>query len=306
MSFDLRLDPASPFARGFVGVGLGIDVHNDDPDWRALLRGGLPFDFFEVYTRGLVAGAREVRAAAGDLPLLYHDDDLDPILPGGPRPEALALAKENLAATGAPWCVSELATRRLGARYLDFFQPLLLTDEAARVAAGNLRALDRALPGRVVAENPPFQLPVGPLHVLEVMARTIDAADVPCVLDLGHLYSFALCRGLPPLAGLDAFPLERVVELHVAGADVDRRRGPPIYRDAHGGAELLPEVLALLAEVAPRCPSLRAVTIEVEEATLDRVARQLEQTRAAVRPLLDARPAQAGRRPGKGAARGRG
>lgn len=292
MTLDLRL-PDGPFAREFVGVGVGIDVHNDQPDWRRLLKERLPFDFFEVYTRGLVAGAREVRAAAGDLPLLYHDDDLDPIVPGAPSEASLAAARENLAAVGAPWCVSELATRRLGARYLDFFQPILLTDEAARVAADNLSRIDAALPGRIVAENPPYQLPVGPLHVLEVMARAIDLADVPCVLDLGHLYSFQLCRGLPPLAGLDDFPLERVVELHVAGAELDRRWGPPLYRDAHGAADIAPEVLEMLGEVAPRCPNLRAVTIEVEEATIGRVKDQLRQTRAAVRPLLERRPARA-------------
>src|SRR5262245_13388975 len=114
-SWDPRIDPRSPFARGFVGVGVGIDVHNEQPDWRALLRSDLPFDFFEVYTRGAVEGARAVRAAADEarLPLLYHDDDLDPILPGGTRPEAVGLARENHAATGAPWCVSELATRRV-------------------------------------------------------------------------------------------------------------------------------------------------------------------------------------------------
>lgn len=289
----LAVAPSSPFARGFVGVGLGIDVHNDQPDWRALLRQGLPFDFFEVYTRGQVEGARAVRAAAGDLPLLYHDDDLDPILPGPPRPEALAAARENLAATGAPWCVSELATRRLGERYLDFFQPILLTDEAARTAAENLRALDAALPGRIVAENPPYQLPVGPLHVLDLFARVLERAPIPCVLDLGHLYSFQLCRGLRPLAELDGFPLERVVELHVAGAQVTERRGVSLYLDAHGAAEIEPAVLDMLAEVAPRCPNLRAVTIEVEEATLDMTARQLEQTRAAVAGLLAARPASA-------------
>lgn len=294
-----RIAPDSPFAHGFVGVGVGIDVHNDQPDWRRLLkeraRGHqrMPFDFFEVYTRGEVAGAHDVRAAAGDLPLLYHDDDLDPIVPGAPRDEALAAAKENLAAVGAPWCVSELATRRIGARYLDFFQPILLTEEAARVAADNLRRIDAALPGRLVAENPPYQLPVGPLHVLELMARTLDLADVPCVLDLGHLYSFQLCKGLAPLTGLDGFPMERIVELHVAGAELDRRWGPPLYRDAHGAADIAPEVLEMLGEVAPRCPNLRAVTIEVEEATVERVKQQLDQTRAAVRPLLDRRPSPA-------------
>lgn len=290
-----RLDPDSPFARGFVGVGVGIDVHNDQPDWRRLLRERskgferMPFDFFEVYTRGDVEGARAVRKAAGDLPLLYHDDDLDPILPGSPRDAALAAAQENVAAVGAPWCVSELATRRVGERYLDFFMPILLTEEAARVAAESLRRIDAALPGRLVAENPPYQLPVGPLHVLDLMARTLDLADAPCVLDLGHLYSFQLCKGLGPLAGLDGFPMERVIELHVAGAELDRRWGPALYRDAHGAADIAPEVLEMLGQLAPRCPNLRAVTIEVEEATVERVKQQLEQTRAAVRPLLERR-----------------
>jgi uncharacterized protein (UPF0276 family) len=289
-SVDLRLADG-PFAAGFVGVGVGIDVHNDQPDWRRLLRerSKIPFDFFEVYTRGDVAGAHAVKKAAGNLPLLYHDDDLDPILPGAPKDDALAAAKANLAAVGAPWCVSELATRRIGARYLDFFQPILLTEEAARVAADNLRRIDAALPGRIVAENPPYQLTVGPKHVLDVMARAIDEADVPCVLDMGHLYSFQLCKGLAPLAGLDGFPLERVVELHVAGAELDDRWGPALYRDAHGAADIAPQVLEMLGKVAPRCPNLRAVTIEVEEATVERVKQQLEQTRAVVRPLLDAR-----------------
>ena len=89
--------------------------------------------------------------------------------------------------------------------------------------------------------------------------------------------------------GFDA--LERIVELHVAGASVDDAHGAPVYHDAHGAAEIPPVLLEMLAEVAPRCPELRAITIEVEEADLERTARQLEQTRAAVQALLDARPA---------------
>ena len=275
----------------FVGVGLGIDVHNDQPDWRQLLASELPIDFLEVYTRGDVEGARAVRAAAGSLPLLYHDDAMDPILPGGVGEAELALAVANLEAIGAPWCVSELATRRIGERYLDFFLPILLTEEAARVAADSLRALEQRLPARVVAENPPYQLPVGPLHILDVMARVVELAEISCVLDLGHLLSFQLCRGEAPLAGVDGFPLEAVVELHVAGAVLDERYGPPVYQDAHGAAEIFPSVLEMLAELAPRCPQLKAITIEVEDAAQERVERQLEQTRAAVATLLAEREA---------------
>ena len=219
-------DVSGPFAR-FVGVGLGVDVHSP-PDWRALLTSEIPCDFFEVYTRGELAGAEAIRAAAGDLPLLYHDDALDPAFPAPPDAGLLETCAANMRAVGAPWCVSELATRRLGERYLDFFQPMLLNEEAARACADNMRRLDAALPGRVVAENPPYQLPVGPWHVLDALAWVTEEARIPCVLDLGHLLSFQLCRGLEPLSGLDGFPLERVWELHVRDpphAAGDARRG---------------------------------------------------------------------------------
>ncbi len=277
----------------FVGVGLGIDVHNEQPDWRAILGSDLPVDFFEVYTRGTLAAAHEVAAAAaaaGDLPLLYHDDALDPIRPEGLIAADLEAARVNMAAVAAPWCVSELATRRIGDRYLDFFMPILLTEEAADAAAENMRLIEAALPGRIVAENPPYLLPVGPLHILEVLARVTERAGCDCVLDTGHLYSFQICRGLDPLAGVDAFPLERVVELHVAGAEVEDEGGVALYHDSHGAAEIPPVLLEMLAEIAPRCPNLRAVTIEVEDANLERCARQLEQTREAVAGLLAARP----------------
>jgi uncharacterized protein (UPF0276 family) len=275
----------------FVGVGLGIDVHNSQPDWRGILANteALGVDFLEVYTRGDVDWAHTVKTAARDFPLLYHDDAMDPILPGGVREDLVALAAENLSAVGAPWCVSELATRRLGDRYLDFFMPIVLSDEAADVAAENLRALDERLPGRIVFENPPFQLPVGPLHILELMARVAERSSASCVLDLGHLYSFQICRGLEPLAGLDEFPLEVVVELHVAGATVEDRHGAPVYQDMHGGAEIPPVLLEMLGEVAPRCPNLRAITIEVEDADDARTRRQIAQTRESVQSMLDAR-----------------
>jgi uncharacterized protein (UPF0276 family) len=255
----------------FLGVGLGIDVHSESPDWRALLdknRDGRAFDFFEVYTRGEAGAARKVRDAAGPrFPIVYHHEGLDPVYPAPPRADAVAAADENLRALGAPWCVEELAYRFLDGRYLDFFMPAVLTDESVDTAVENVTTLNRKLRAPVVPENPPYQLPVGPLHVLEYMAALSARAQVPVVLDLGHLYSFQMCRGLGPLEGLEALPLDRVIELHVAGASVIERDSVRIYEDLHGAAPILPEVLDMLGAVAPRCPHLRAVTIEVEDAT---------------------------------------
>jgi uncharacterized protein (UPF0276 family) len=265
----------------FLGVGLGIDVHSDSPDWRELLaRNGKPgakdraFDFFEVYTRGEAGLAKQVKDAAKGLPLVYHHEGLDPVYPRLPRDEAVAACEENLRALGAPWCVEELAYRRLDGRYLDFFMPALLTEESLRTAVSNIRFLNENLPAPVVPENAPYQLPVGDMHILDYLARLSTLAEVPVVLDLGHLWSFQICRALEPLDKVDSFPLERVIELHVAGSAVLNRDGIAIYEDLHGAAEIPQVVLDMLAEVAPRCPNLRAVTIEVEDASPEKALAQ--------------------------------
>jgi uncharacterized protein (UPF0276 family) len=270
----------------YIGVGLGIDVHSQSPDWRKLLernpRNRRVFDFLEVYTRGEPGLARQVKEAAKGLPLIYHHEGLDPVYPKPPRPEAIDACVENMRALGAPWCVEELAYRRLDGRYLDFFMPAVLTEESARVAVANLKTFNETMPAPVIPENAPYQLPVGNLHVLEYLALVSERAEVPVVLDLGHLYSFQLCRAQEPLDGIDRFPLDRVIELHVAGSEILLRDGIPLYEDIHGAGPIPDIVLDMLAQVAPRCENLRAVTIEVEDATTDGAVAQAQTVRKIV------------------------
>jgi uncharacterized protein (UPF0276 family) len=269
----------------FLGVGLGIDVHSSSPDWRKLLEKNKPkraFDFFEVYTRGEPGLAKQVKEAARGLPLIYHHEGLDPVYPKPPREEAVEACVENMKALQAPWCVEELAYRRLDGRYLDFFMPAVLTEESARTAVANLRALNEQTPAPVVPENAPYQLPVGNLHILEYMALVSERAEVPIVLDLGHLYSFQICRGTEPLSGIETFPLDRVIELHVAGSVILNRDGVQLYEDVHGAGEIPPVVLDMLSQVVPRCENLRAVTIEVEDATTEVALAQAHQVKKVV------------------------
>lgn len=271
----------------FLGLGLGIDVHGEDPDWRALLAeaGPRPFDFLEVFTRGDGGIAAEVRALAGpDFPLIYHHEGLELVYPSPLARGALDAAVTNLNALGAPWCIEELAYREIEGRYLDFFMPALLTAESASTAAEKIRAANAVLPCPVTPENPPYQLPVGDLHLLDYMRRVGEEADVPLILDLGHLYSYQLCIGAEPLDELALLDLDRVIELHVAGANLAEVDGVTIYEDTHG-ADPIPDVLLeMLETVGARCKHLRAVTVEVEDASRERV---LEDCRR-VKSVLDA------------------
>jgi uncharacterized protein (UPF0276 family) len=81
---------------------------------------------------------------------------------------------------------------------------------------------------------------------------------------------FQRLRGLLPTAALDGFPLERVVELHVAGGapvDVD---GLALVDDAHG-PEPLPDTWQIVEAVLPRARNLRAIVYECEKNAVDDV-----------------------------------
>ncbi|HET9450208.1 MAG TPA: DUF692 family protein, partial [Aggregicoccus sp.] len=110
-------------------------------------------------------------------------------------------------------------------------------------------------------ENPAVFARRGELHVLDFMARLQARTGLPLLLDLGHLFSFQLAAGLPLEAGLDGFPLDKVIELHLAGGVVTRRGGRGLYVDDHT-QPVREELFGLLESLLPRCPGLRAVTFE--------------------------------------------
>jgi uncharacterized protein (UPF0276 family) len=85
-----------------------------------------------------------------------------------------------------------------------------------------------------------------------------ERADCAILLDLHNAWANAR-NGRQPLAEfLDELPLERVIELHLAGGEWHQG----YWLDAHSGlAE--PELLALAAELVPRLPNLRAITFEM-------------------------------------------
>src|SRR5690606_25438726 len=70
-------------------------------------------------------------------------------------------------------------------------------------------------------------------------------------------------RGHEPLTALDGFPLDRVVELHVAGGAVRDHEGFSWIDDDHQ-PEPLPDTWLIFEHIAARARNLRAVVYECE------------------------------------------
>jgi uncharacterized protein (UPF0276 family) len=140
--------------------------------------------------------------------------------------------------------------------------PILCEDSAAEMARG-VAALRTATGFEVLPENPPAHVYLGELHLLDYYARVADLADCGLLLDAAHLAVYQLVSGHPPLAGLDGYPLDRVVEIHVAGGTTFEHGGRTFVDDDHG-LSILPGTREILDAVIPKARNLRAVVFECE------------------------------------------
>src|SRR5262249_39422277 len=142
------------------------------------------------------------------------------------------------------------------------YLPPAFSGAGLEVAVAHALHVASALSVPLALENPVVVQRNGPLHVLDFMGRLHARTGCPLVLDVGHLVAAQLASRLPLETGLDGFPFEAVIEVHVAGAVITRTpEGRGVYLDDHG-QPLRSEVLALLAEVLPRCRALRALVFE--------------------------------------------
>ncbi len=115
----------------------------------------------------------------------------------------------------------------------------------------------------VLPENPPGHVYLGDRHLLDFFARVLEQADTGMLLDAAHLAIYQRLAGHAPTTGLDGFPRDRIVELHVAGGTERRHQGYAWIDDDHSPA-VLADTWAILDAVVPGASELRAVVFECE------------------------------------------
>jgi len=166
-------------------------------------------------------------------------------------------------------------------RSLDYVFPPLYTEEFLQRFCENALVLRDAVDAPLVMENIPnfFSVRRAQMSEAEFLRRFFAQTGCGFLIDVPHIWLAAYYRGIDTQEYLADFPLERVVEIHVAGVEYDRDlQGPWI-------APVPPndEILRLACWVSEQAPKLRAVTVDVFSPTV--TASQLEdsmnRTRAA-------------------------
>jgi uncharacterized protein (UPF0276 family) len=143
--------------------------------------------------------------------------------------------------------------------------PLPPTEEAVCLVSGRTRAIAERYGVPFLLENPAHylsELPTDPeLGDDAGMMRAItDRGDCFQLLDLHNVYCNAVNHRFDPFVAIDRMPLDRVIEIHVAGGSW--RDG--FWMDAHDGR--VPEaVWGLLEYTLPRTGNVAGVVFELLE-----------------------------------------
>ena len=147
--------------------------------------------------------------------------------------------------------------------------PILTQDAASAQAEGVIRLRER-FGLEVFPENPPGQVFVGDLHILDFFGLVAEQADTGLLLDCAHLAIYQRMMGYGPKTALDNYPLDRVTELHVAGAKRQDHEGLVFWEDDHC-TKVLDDTWEIFEWIVPRAPNLKAVVFECERNSLEEV-----------------------------------
>lgn len=264
------------------GVGW-FEVHPEN----YMIEGGPPLRYLEAVRR--------------DHPLSLHGVGMSLGSPDPPPRDHLDRFKA-LIERFEPFAVSEhLSWSRIGDRFFADLLPVPMTREALDVTAANVACAQDRLGRRLLVENPSTYLRFGREEIPEPEFLTELSRRTGCglLLDVNNLFVCASNHEFDPLAWLDAFALDAVEEIHLAGHAVDDADGWPLRVDDHG-SPVIEEVWTLYREVIRRrgavptlierdanLPPFEALLAEARQA--DRIAREaLAEAEERARAALDA------------------
>ena len=256
----------------FLGIGIASDLH--EPGLPEFLnarfeRGDVGYYEFYIYRENGRESAEAIRKRLDPrIPLVWHcGGEFELPLHGRVFEDHRAYIGDVIAAWRPQWCLEDVCavtlggTRPIPGRHIGHVPPPI-TAATADLVAQNVIAAQALCDVPFVPEVPYFNIPVPHDTTLSAFfERVCRKADCDVVFDVGHYMSWNMIHGRPHDADLDAFPWERVCEIHLGGGYVGDARGR-IWVDDHT-APVHPAEVDVLRRIIGRCVNLRGVLLEL-------------------------------------------
>jgi len=290
---------SSPTVRG-VGLGLRWEFADElverRPSASAFVPPGSLPDFLELAPENYIGRGGYHRTlferAAAQYPIVTHGLTMsvggsDPLDRGYLR-DLAAFVRD----VGSPWHSDHLCFGASRGRILHELLPIAFTKRAVRRVADRVKEAQDALSVPFAVENISqyVALPASEMDEPAFLAEVCEAAGCGLMLDVNNAHVNATNFGFDARDWLARAPLERAVQIHVAGGEwVTDDDGERVLIDTHG-ADVPDPVMDLLA-VALRRTGPVPVLVERDTSIppLDALLREVARVRAAVADALESR-----------------
>jgi hypothetical protein len=143
--------------------------------------------------------------------------------------------RDFLRRTGTPWHSDHLCFCGGGGVMLHDLLPLPFTREAVRMAVARVSEARDQLELPIAVENISYYAHPGVPEMTEseFLLEVLEGADAKLLLDVNNVFVNSQNHGFDPRTFMDQIPVERVVQIHVAGHLI---RPDGLIIDTHGEA----------------------------------------------------------------------
>jgi uncharacterized protein (UPF0276 family) len=247
----------------FLGVGLAYRAEIKDE----ILAEADRIDFLELITDHYIDmpphKEEEARDLAERFPIVIHGVDLSIGTSRGVDRDYLEKVEKIRTTSRALWVSDHLCMTRAHGRNISQLTPISFDRGTVEAVRRNVETVKEIVDGPFLLENISyyFQVPPATMREEEFVSEVFTRCDCWLLLDLTNVYNNARNNGYDAFTFLDRIPLDRVVQLHLAGGEEESG----LLLDTHS-EPIHPEVFDLLRYSAGRMPHLKGAIIERDQA----------------------------------------
>ncbi|HMO16956.1 MAG TPA: DUF692 domain-containing protein [Oligoflexia bacterium] len=219
-----------------LGVGIGLRV----PHYSHILSEKPTVDWFEIIAENFLVDGGRPREVL-DLILeqyivVVHGVSLYFGSTDKINRDHLGRLKQLVKTTNTPWVSDHLCWGSVDGKYSHDLLPMPYTKAAAKTAAEKIRYVQNSLDIPICVENVSSyaEFKASYMNEWQFLSEVSEAADCGILLDVNNIYVSSQNHNFSPYEYIDNIPLERVMQIHIAGHSqferfiIDTHDGPPI------------------------------------------------------------------------------
>lgn len=246
-----------------LGVGLGLRTELAE----SIFAETRAIDFLEIIPEQYMSKGGESRERLEKACSLYRAVSHGVNLSLGSTDELdwsyLQSLKQFVKDIRAPWFSDHVCFASLGQVYLHELLPVPFSRAALEHMRRRIEQVKAYIDLPFLVENTTFymKVPGSTMSEAQFLSELLEQADCGLLLDINNVYVNCINHGLDPYSFLDQLPLERTVQIHMAG----HKQSGDIILDTHGSSIAEPVYDLLKYALGKPGVAVHGITIERDQ-----------------------------------------